>query len=458
VRGCGSVTANNALKLTQPVAPWPSQLANHVVPRHSPLLVQVAAMSIYKNPDANQLWKTMTSVSAQGKKRGRSKNLLRPKNLNRGQIIGFGRRRVDFPGLTSKITAGGAGNVTKKGITEIDESKYTQYEENLQLVRETMGQKRKKRMQNPLERGWTGGKALGKKFGPPVAVNKELQFDNFDSVLLEFKNVVHMTGVMGRVRRTSALMVTGNRNGTFGYSLTAGKYGSNHNTWTTAVNKAGLRLINIERYEDRTVFHDFFTQYKNTRIFVEQRPPGTGVVAQRGIKSICEMAGIKDLYAKIEGSNNIQCITKAFILGLLRQKSHQTLADEKRLHLVQMRPENDYYPRVLASPSDGKVRTQKEIGHNEILDFQMISYEGHLPTPRPPKRNPLEFTMGWDKHLRRSWAYESQGRVRQRMRIENGLQHGAVRSHLYEKYPECIEPDKSKWKKYGRSAAEGGDM
>ena len=33
----------------------------------------------------------------------------------------------------------------------------------------------------------------------------------------------------------------------------------------------------------------------------------------------------------------------------------QALADEKGLHLVEMRKENDYYPRVVASPSDGKV-------------------------------------------------------------------------------------------------------
>ena len=58
---------------------------------------------------------------------------------------------------------------------------------------------------------------------------------------------------------------------------------------------------------------------------------------------------------QVEGSNHIQSITKAFVLGLLRQKTHQTLAEEKRLHLVEMRPENDYFPRVLASPVENKV-------------------------------------------------------------------------------------------------------
>ena len=34
-------------------------------------------------------------------------------------------------------------------------------------------------------------------------------------------------------------------------------------------------------------------------MFVEQRPFGFGIQAHRGIKAICERAGIKDLYCKV---------------------------------------------------------------------------------------------------------------------------------------------------------------
>lgn len=71
------------------------------------------------------------------------------------------------------------------------------------------------------------------------------------------------------------------------------------------------------------------------------------VIANRVIRAICEMVGIKDLYVQVEGATqNVQHLTKAFMLGLLRQKTHQALADEKQLHLVEMRAENDYFPRV----------------------------------------------------------------------------------------------------------------
>jgi hypothetical protein len=104
-----------------------------------------------------------------------------------------------------------------------------------------------------------------------------------------------------------------------------------------------------------------------------------------------------------------------------------------------------FFYSVLASPSDGKVRTQAEIHHNEILDFELISFEGHLPMPRREHVNPWVGTPGWDKHLRRSWAYESHERVRRRMRMENGEEWSAVRSFLYDKYPECVERNKAEF-------------
>lgn len=69
------------------------------------------------------------------------------------------------------------------------------------------------------------------------------------------------------------------------------------------------------------VYHDFFTQFGKTKIYVSQKPKGYGLVCHRAIKSMCEVIGIKDLHAKIEGSTNLQHIVKAFFLGLLQQVS-----------------------------------------------------------------------------------------------------------------------------------------
>lgn len=46
---------------------------------------------------------------------------------------------------------------------------------------------------------------------------------------------------------------------------------------------------------------------------------GYGLVCHRAIKCCCEAIGIKDIYAKVEGSKNLQNIIKAFFIGLLQQ-------------------------------------------------------------------------------------------------------------------------------------------
>ena len=84
-----------------------------------PCIVQVVHMSFFKSETADTLWKTMTGVSQQGKKRGRARNLLRPKNLNRGQMYGFGKKRIDFPGLSSKVLSGSGADVKTKNIEEM---------------------------------------------------------------------------------------------------------------------------------------------------------------------------------------------------------------------------------------------------------------------------------------------------------------------------------------------------
>ncbi len=94
------------------------------------------------------------------------------------------------------------------------------------------------------------------------------------------------------------------------------------------------------------VFHDFFTQFGGVRLFVFQREPGHGIVAHRTIKAACEVIGIKDIEVVLDGSTNYLHIIKAFFLGLMRQRTHQALADEKGLYLVELKEENLLFPKV----------------------------------------------------------------------------------------------------------------
>jgi len=66
--------------------------------------------------------------------------------------------------------------------------------------------------------------------------------------------------------------------------------------------------------------HDFFSAFGKTRVFVQKKPEGYGLVCHRVIREICKAVGIKDIYAKVEGSTkNVQHVAKAFMVGLLQQ-------------------------------------------------------------------------------------------------------------------------------------------
>lgn len=405
---------------------------------------------------AEALWKTSTSVSSQGRQRGRAKGLVRRKNLNRGKLVGVGPAMIMWPGFTQRITPGEKDNWTNKKMSE---RQYKQYEDRIAEIQSSTTGRRAKVTSTPLQRGWTSASPRGKKFAPPLEPNSAINYDGFECVLLDMKQVSHMTGNFGRLRTFSTIMLTGNKKGIAGFTLTKTPTNRGPAMFQQAANRAGLRLMQIDLYEGRTVYHDFWTQFSHTRIFVKQKPIGHGVVAHRVIKSACELIGIKDLEAVVEGSHNPNSMIKAFFLGLLRQKTHQTLADDKGLHLLELRGENDFFPKVVASPSNGQVRTKSDILPNETLDFETICYDGNLPHIKPEFQKGDISQMseeqrarlpGWQIRIRKIRAINH----RYEQRIQMLADYGRLHSHLTDMFPECVPFD---YTGMNKSASSGGE-
>jgi len=389
--------------------------------------------NFYNKSNATDIWKALTSVSPQGRQRGRAKGLMRMKNLHIGQRLGFGKNRVAFPGLAKKLIDTYGTTYQKAEIGEISEETFRQYEERVEERQKQIGARKKGMLnkQSPLERGWTGGSPEGRKFGPPIPRNSSENFDGFESVLLHMGGKLHMT-TDGRRSLTQVLMVTGNKNGTAGFAWVRSLQGRGPKLLQRSINKAGQSLVTVPLYENRTVYHDFFSNFGKTRVMVRQKPPGHGIQASRLVKSICDVVGIKDLEVVIEGADkNFNHITKAFFLGLMRQRTHQELADEKRLHLVEFREENDYFPLVVATPEH--VRTKEELEPNEILDFEQIVYDGHLPRFFEEKDPWYTKKASWEVAERKRKPVKHH----YQQRIEMLIRHGKQCSHLTEKFPEC---------------------
>lgn len=124
------------------------------------------------------------------------------------------------------------------------------------------------------------------------------------------------------------------------------------------------------------------------------------------------------LYCKIKRTLNLQ-------------KSHQQLADEKGLHLVEFREENGNYPEVVASPL--KVRKADEVRSQENRDFTQYVMGNRVVLRK--KKYPPFFTKfpSWQTKLKKLERLRHFDETRIKLLAE----YGALRSFLTEKYPEA---------------------
>lgn len=295
---------------------------------------------------------------------------------------------------------------------------------------------------NPLDRGWSGTKMPGRSIGAPDTIDEE-SFEGFDTRVLEMKTVIVMKGNLGRKRRQSVFVVTGNSTGSAGFALA--KSMDARAAMRKAKNRAAQKLMYVELCDGHTVFHDFFCQFGLTKIYVSKRPEGSGLICHRAIKTICEVLGIRDLHAKVEGPTNVQHITKAFFLGLLQQKTHKQIAEEKGLHLVELRKETDNFPRIVASPTE--CRKADEIRSDEVMDFTQYSLNGQI-IYRKKRFEPFYTKQrSWEIRCRR----EEKTRNHDQVKLEMMIEHGEIRSFLTDTYPECRP------KKNSPAVAEAGE-
>ncbi|XP_072390487.1 small ribosomal subunit protein uS5m [Diabrotica undecimpunctata] len=396
------------------------------VKEHEPQILSQTSTrntNFFNKLPAQDLWKGITSVSNAGKKRGRAKNVSKSKikDLNRGQVIGVGKANIVWPGLSAPIIRG------KELVEQHQLPEDPERDKKLIQIRDQMGTIKRPKL-SPIERGWSGSKLPGRSIGRPDPIEED-NFEGFDTKVLELKTVFNMKGNFGRTRRQSALVVTGNGNGLAGFALAKGIEA--RAALRKAKNRSAQKLMHIKLFRNHTVCHDFFTQFGTTKIYVSQKPEGHGLVCHRAIKTICEVVGIKDLHAKVEGSTNVGKIMKAFFLGLIRQKSPEDMAEEKKLHLVEFCKENNYFPNVIASPKE--CRKANEIPKDEILDFKQYCFDGRVVLKR--KKYPPFYTKfrSYEIYLKKQEKIRNQDKVRQHLIAE----YGEIQSFLTEKYPEC---------------------
>jgi small subunit ribosomal protein S5 len=87
-----------------------------------------------------------------------------------------------------------------------------------------------------------------------------------------------------------------------------------------AVQAASGNLIKVSRV-GTTIPHDIKGAFGAGKVLMMRSPEGTGVIAGGPVRSVLELAGVKDIRAKSLGSNNPGNMVRATIEGLNRLRT-----------------------------------------------------------------------------------------------------------------------------------------
>ncbi len=110
----------------------------------------------------------------------------------------------------------------------------------------------------------------------------------------------------------TALVVIGNKKGTVGTGLAKSR------DVVSAIKKA-MRYAHRNKVDlntsENTIAHEVEAKYGGSHVLIKPAPEGSGLIAGGAVRTVLELAGVKDASAKMLGSGNktssVRCTIKA---------------------------------------------------------------------------------------------------------------------------------------------------
>ena len=142
----------------------------------------------------------------------------------------------------------------------------------------------------------------------------------------EVINIGRVTKVTkgGRHFRFSATVAVGDRKGKVG--LGNGKANEVPDAIKKAVQDATKNVVKVSIVEDRTIPHEAIGVRGASKVMIKPASKGTGVIAGGPVRSVLELAGVKDILSKSQGSRTKINMAYATLEALKSQKTIEQVA------------------------------------------------------------------------------------------------------------------------------------
>lgn len=135
----------------------------------------------------------------------------------------------------------------------------------------------------------------------------------FEQKLINIRRVARVVAG-GRRFSFSVALITGNRKGSVGVGL--GKAGDTALAIEKAVKNAKKNMINVNLTKSMSIPHEVDAKYSSARIIIRPAPL-RGIIAGSAARNVIELAGIKDVSAKIMSvTKNRLNIARATVVAL----------------------------------------------------------------------------------------------------------------------------------------------